>query len=182
MKKVQIQFHADAREMIDRAVDWARTHDLSIAAEEFFPAYRAFGLLDQDVARELPSFERIDRLALKGGRFDLTATTAQQFVSMNEGSLFLSIDWPTKDGVRESALGGVTNDPELLRTWRLIINDFKRSAHRGAVIRAAFSAATSPVATHLHTVGAHELAQQGTKMLAAAGSNEYIFDDVSAGT
>ncbi|MDP8907669.1 MAG: hypothetical protein M3N47_00835 [Chloroflexota bacterium] len=34
--------------------------------------------------------------------------------------------------------------------------------------------------TPIHTLGTHELAEQGIKMLAIAGWNEYAFDDIAA--
>lgn len=52
--------------------------------------------------------------------------------------------------------------------------------HKGAVVRNPALGAAQRLPAHLHTLGAHELAEQGVKMLAATGWNEYAFDDVPA--
>ncbi len=52
--------------------------------------------------------------------------------------------------------------------------------HKGAVARNPALGAAQRLSAHLHTLGAHELAEQGVKMLAVAGWNEYAFDDIAA--
>jgi hypothetical protein len=91
----------------------------------------------------------------------------------------LGIERPEDEGLRASALAGFADDRETLKIWRSVVRKAKSKMHRGAVVRNAFPPSASPVPYHLHTLGAHELAQQGVKMLAIAGENWFEFDDCS---
>ena len=81
------------------------------------------------------------------------------------------------DGLRESLVGGVTEDLETLRLWRRLIRQARRGMHKGASARHPATGETRPALSHLHTQGAHDLALSGTRMLAIAGGTEYLFDD-----
>lgn len=179
MTAVQFQFHGEALEMIDLAVEWAETYDFRVAAERFFPDYRNFrALRSHDVSEAYRSLGQIDRLALRRGDFDLTATRTHWFVERNADCLFLSVDWPADGELRESWLEGATEDDELLRTWRRILRGFKASMHQGASVR-GMTGMVAAAPAHRHTAGAHALAEQGTRMLAVAGTAEYLFNDLS---
>ncbi len=178
MTAVQLQFHAEAREMIDIAFEWAQRYGFRLAAEEYFPDYRAVQLT-KGRRGDGETFRQVRRIALGRREFDLAGSTTHQFVTRNEDCLSLSIHWPTKEGLRELSLGGVTEQVDLLKSWRRMIREAKASMHKGAVIHGRLSGITSPVPAHRHTAGAHELAERGVRMLAVAGGNEYRFDDVS---
>lgn len=177
MPKVQIQFHADPREAVSLGLRWAREHDLSVVLEQFFPAYRAIEASGGETSTTVEELSRIDRLALCRGTPGLTAATAHEFVSRNPSCLFLSIGPRDEDGLRESALGGVTEEKETLRIWRELIRNAESSMHTGATVRNPALNGAERVPKHLHTPGAHELAANGVPMLAAAGWNEFEFDD-----
>jgi hypothetical protein len=164
--------------MIDLAFEWAERYGFRLAAETFFPDYRAVGLTSDDRSYVRDRFNEVRRIALGQREFDLAASTTHDFVTRNEDCLYLSIDWPTEEGMRESFLGGVTDQIDLLNIWRRMIRELKVSMHKGAVVHGRLSAITSPLPAHRHTIGAHELAEQGVRMLAAAGGNEYRFDDL----
>lgn len=181
MTMVRLQFHAEASEMIDLAVKWAETYGFRLAAEQFFPDYRVVELTTDNPAEAYEKVDQIRRIAFRRGEFDLTASTTHQFVTRNEDCLYLSIQWPTEEGLRESAIGGVTDDKDLLRAWRQMIRELKTSMHKGAVIR-GWTGITGPAPAHRHTVGAHKLAERGVKMLAVAGGSQFLFDDVSFGS
>jgi hypothetical protein len=153
------------------ALGWARSHALTVVAERFSPRYRARLAVDD------PAGDRIDRVALCRGEPDIAAESAHDFVTRNRDCLFLTVGRQEDDGLRESALGGVTEDEETLRIWRRIARDAKAAMHLGATVRNPQSGATQPAPRHLHTPGAHELATRGMTMLAAAGWNVFDFDD-----
>jgi hypothetical protein len=173
--KVQVQFHADPREAVSLGLRWARQHDLRAVLEQFFPVYRAVEPSGDDPSAT--GMEVIDRVALCRADPDLTATTAHEFVSRNPGCLFLSIGSHGDDWLRESALGGVTEEQETLRIWRDLIGKAKSAMHTGATTRNPASGAEETLPRHLHTPGAHELAARGVRILAVAGWNEFKFDD-----
>ncbi len=178
MTSVQLQFHAVGDEMIDLALKWGHEHGLRIAAEHFGPEYRVTTLPLLRVVNASQGPSSIDRLALRQAPLDLSAASAHQFATRNKGCFFVSAEWPTEEGLRESAMGGITDDAELLRTWRRMIRQAETSMHRGARVRSALLGTATAAPAHRHSVGAHELAEQGVKMLPAGGGNEILFDDV----
>jgi hypothetical protein len=177
MPRIQIQFHAAPDEALGLATQWARDHDLTVVAEQFFPDYQAVAVPGGEVSGMGGKLTRVDRVALCRRDPDLAATAAHEFVSRNPGCLFLSIGPRDDDGLRESALGGATDDDDTLRAWRRIVKQAKAGMHQGAAVRNPHSGVAQRVPKHLHTPGAHELAEQGVTMLAAAGWNRYEFDD-----
>jgi hypothetical protein len=108
----------------------------------------------------------------------MTATKTHWFVERNADCLFLSVQWPSDDRLRESALEGATQDEELLRTWRRMLRGLKASMHKGASVR-GWTGIVAAAPAHRHTAGAHQLAEQGVRMLAVAGGTEYLFEDLS---
>lgn len=179
MPKIQIQFHAEPREALTLAAKWAAKHDLTVVFERFFPQYETIAPTNGEAFGASEKLDRADRVSLCRGDPDLGVATAHEFVSQNPGCLFLSVGPRDDEGLRESALGGATDNPETLLTWRSVIRQAKSEMHKGAVVRSPNSASAEPVPSHLHTPGAHSLAEQGIKMLAAAGWNQFEFDDCS---
>lgn len=178
MPRIQIQFHAEPGEILTLASQWAREHDVtSIVVEQFFPHYRALAAGNGGVHGVRRKLERIDRVVLCQQDPDLRAETAHGFVTLNPGCLFVSIGARDAEGLRESALGGATDDKGTLDLWRSVVRQGKRGMHKGASVRNPYTGAVDHVPNHLHTRGAHELAEKGVTMLAAAGSNQFEFDD-----
>jgi hypothetical protein len=174
MTSVLLQFHAQGGEIIDLARNWADEYGFRLAVEQFFPDYRAVEVdLQSDTAFE--KLHQVRRVSLGRGPLDLTASTAHRFVTPDV--LYLDIQWPTDQGLREGALGGSTDDDQLLRMWRRMIRQLVKSMHKGASTL-GWTGIVGPAPAHKHTAGAHRLAEQGVRMLASAGSTEYLFDDV----
>lgn len=179
MTSVQLQFHGEARELIELAATWAAEHDLHLSAEVFFPDYVVRELSSLSAIEAFEKLGQVRRVAIGRGEFDLTPTRTHHFVEQNRESLFVTIDWPTKDGLRESAFDGRTDDEDLLRLWRRLIRQAKAAMHKGAVTRGP-TGITGSRPAHRHTVGAHKLAEQGVRMLGVAGGTAFIFDDVAS--
>jgi hypothetical protein len=179
VRSVQIQFHADPEEAVSLALQLARRNDLTAVLERFFPEYVAVvvGKGDDHASKQLGQSGQIMRVALCRRDPDPAATSAQDFLARNTGCMYLSIGPREDDTVRESALGGVTDDQDTLRLWRRVVRQAKAEMHKGATIRNPFTGDEERSASHLHTQGAHALAAHGIRMLAAAGSIEYLFDD-----
>jgi hypothetical protein len=180
MTRVSLQVHALGTELQDLAMRWANEAGLHLAIERYFPAYE---VVELDVERSASAVElthAIGRVALGRRPFNMNAATPHQFASLNHGCLFVSVEHAGGDGLRESLVGGVTEDGEDLRLWRRLIRQARKPMHRGASIRNPATGATRPAPSHLHTRGAHDLAAAGTRMLAIAGTNEFVFDDCAS--
>lgn len=180
MSKVQIQLHVDPNEAVDLAENWTTMVDAMPVVEQFFPEYRAVAA-DQGAIRSCAErLERIDRVALCSRPPDLEVASPHEFASRNPDCLFLSIGRMTTEGLRESALGGETTHAVTLKAWRGLVRRARADMHKGAVVENPASGATRAAPAHLHTPGAHSLAQEGLPMLATAGWNRFFFEDCAA--
>lgn len=180
MSATTFQFHADPHEAWELACRWASEYGLRLAAEQFFPDYRVAAFApDAGASIEAQGLQQIDRLVLCKGTPDLHASTTHEFVTRNQDCLYFSIGQKTDGAVRESALSGQTEDQDMLQIWKQLIRRARSEMHKGAEVRDPYSGRTRRLPNHRHTSGAHELFARGVRMLAAAGSTEYIFDDVA---
>ena len=170
-RRVQIQFHADPEEAVELALRLAREQGLTVVVESFFPRYRARKLGDDGTVRHA------DRVVLCSRVPDLSAATAHGFTTRNSDCLYLVIGPYGREGLRESMLGGVSDDDETWRRWKAMIGRARAGMHRGATARDPASGTSSPDPAHLHMRGAHALAEQGVAMLAIAGSTRFDFDE-----
>lgn len=178
--RVQIQFHADPREVVEFAIAAVRRDAFRVVVERFFPTYRAVELAGADLAAAANDLREVDRIALCRAEPDLSATTAHEFVRRNAECLFLSLEKPTDAGLRESTIAGASTDAETVGIWRAFVRLATSEMHEGASARDPRSGAESLLPKHLHTPGAHALAAQGAAMLAGGGWVEYEFDDLAA--
>jgi len=181
MPKVRLQFHASASELVELAERWAEECGCTLVVERFFPAYRA-DLADRTgpLVGDRPD-RTVDRLALTDVPPDLSATSAHDFAVKNPRALFLLVGLRSDEGLRESALGGMTEDIALAKIWRRVVRAAKTHMHRGATVSNPQTGAAARAPDHLHTPGAHTLAADGVRMLAIAGWNEFKFDDLEGG-
>jgi hypothetical protein len=167
MAKIERQFHATGDELLNVLGDWCRRGDFYLGAESFFPTWRAF-----EVSLPLPlGMHQVSRVIIRRIGIDLSATSSQQFLGMNPDSLIIL-------GLREAAISGSTEDKDLFAVWQAWVKGLDAEFHRGATVVAGLTGSTRRLPRHMHSRGAHDLAEQGVPMLAAAGSNTYRFDDV----
>jgi hypothetical protein len=176
MAKISLQFHGDPTELQELAATWAREFNLNMAVEQFFPDYRAIPVVDADLGT-VPDSLKVRRVSFGLEPLDVGASSAHDFMARNPHSLTLTLETPTSEGLRQSALGAMTEDEESLRTWRRVIRKAKASMHKGASVVNPHSGARQQVKDHYYTDGAWRLARSGgIKMLAAAGWNRFEFN------
>ena len=178
MAGVGLQFHAEPRELLGLAGGWAARDGLRVGVERFFPEYSAVEIVAAELSDVAARGEKVDRLLLAVGRLDVRAGSALEMLERNPEFLALLIGTHTDDGLRESWLHGRADGGETLRLWRRIVRRARDGMHRGAHVHGVNTGAVAPRPSHRHTPGAHALAEQGVTMLALAGGNEYVFDDV----
>jgi hypothetical protein len=180
MTSIQFGFHAEPNELVELVSRWAPAHELGLVIEQFFPLTLAVVIGSTGLAASCADLDRVDRMWMcPAGALDVFENNAGDDAAWMRDCLSVRIGRRDDSGVRESWLGGVTENDALLRTWRAVIRKAKTEMHKGAVIRNPVTGAVGPLPAHRHTVGAHELAERGVKMLAGAGWNEYEFDDVA---
>src|SRR4051812_30463582 len=120
MPKVGLQFHADPDELLELTAVWAKEEGYVRTAEQFFP-YRAV-IADQDAAsvQEL-GIDRVDRVTLTTEPPLLPSSSESEDAQFGGDALLVTFGKCTEDGLRESALGGVTDDQEVAQRWRNLV-------------------------------------------------------------
>lgn len=171
MASVELQLHAAPEELVSVATRFAEDAGLQAISERFFPEY---------VCRraQTSAIGHVDRVSLCSSLPQMGAHSAFEFTTLNADCLFVSIGQMDQNGLRESSIGGATARRSTLATWRLFLAQIRSVAHRGARVRNPISGFEQPEPHHLHLDGAHRLAERGVAMLAAAGWNEFAFDDL----
>lgn len=181
MARVQFQFHVDPDEAQRLAETWANHIGADVVIEQNYPEYRAVPVKRDAIVSSAQTMKGVDRVALCRHSPVVTAGSPQEFAAANPDCLFLSIGRLTAEGLRESALGGLSTDADTLRTWRRLVRRARAEMHTDAVVENPASGASGRHAGHRYTPGARSLAEQGVAMLASAGWNHYLFDDVVDG-
>lgn len=184
MPVYQMQFHAERDELIAIASSWVDRHVLTVVLERFYPEYEPVAMPDimrlTEAVREL---EPVRRVCL--GRMEMIVDggilTPEDFIAVNRDCLAIALEPITEDGLRECALGTLTADPHTLEHWLELVFELEQITHHGATVVDPHSGARKHVPEHRHTAGAHELASNGVRMLAAAGATYFEFDDMIPG-
>lgn len=66
-----------------------------------------------------------------------------------------------------------------LMPWKSLLRKLRQGSHKGASVINPQTGTSTHLPSHRHTSSAHDLATCGVKMLAVAGWNEYLFDDLA---
>jgi hypothetical protein len=175
MTKLNLQFHADPAELDELIPEWTEGAEVSFAAEEFFPVYRISPLNSRAGLLGLGGLRVVNRVVASRVELDTSASSDVEFFLANPGCLTVSFGRLADGGLRESAIGSVVEDRETAAIWRGVLRRAKGSMNRGAIVVDPYSSGRRELAEHPYTDGARRLADSGTKMLAAAGWNEYEF-------
>ena len=165
MSTVQLQFHAEPQELVELTARWARAHKLDLVVERFFPVAEAVAVgRTTELTAVCAQLRRVDRVWLcTEGTVDPEETRPEEFAVGKLDRLSVLIRHRDETGVRESAIGGTTQRHSLLRTWRTLIKTAKSEMHKGAVVRNPAPGAAQRLPAHLHTLGAHTLAEQASR-------------------
>jgi hypothetical protein len=178
MAGVGLQFHAEPRELLGLAEEWALAHGLYVALERFFPEYEARVVDAAGLCAEAARMGSVDRVVLGTVPLRIDASSALEMVELNPGRLTVQLGMLGDEGLRESCIAGAARDEPTLRVWRRLVRRARTGMHKGATV-VGVTGIEVPRPSHRHTEGAHRLAARGVTMLALAGANEYRFDDVT---
>ncbi len=183
MTVYRMQFHAERAELIDYIAGWVGWHDLNVVAERFYPEYEpvvvAPGVPLHEAIAELDPVQRIC-LSREDLVFGGSLITTEEFMTVNPDCLTIALEPVTEDGLRETALATLTDDPETLAFWMARVLELDEVMHQGAIAIDPLTTKTRFFPSHRHSPGAHELAEQGVPMLACAGETYFQFADVRA--
>jgi len=175
MPKISLAFHAVADELVAWAGEWCREHQLHMVLERFSREPRGVAVDDANIdaaIRDLGGWNRMwlspQPLTVAPGKRPPIAGHPHR-LSVYAGEL-------TEGGLRESGLGATTATGPTLQTWRAIVKSAKSKMRKGAWVINPVFGGKSRLKDHYFSEGALALSRSGTKMLAVAGWNEYVFD------
>jgi len=178
MTHFTLPMHAQRDELVAMAAGWANEHELHVALERFFPTYAAIAIPGAEgLAEAIAAFEPVRRMCLRRGPFDIAAINAQQFLVRNPDCLVMVLEPLTEDGLRATAVTARMADVELLRWWISLVREAALEMHQGAWATDPQTGVRLQVADHFYTEGARELWAGGMRMLAAAGTAVFDFDE-----
>jgi len=172
-----MQFHADPAELLSMLPAWTEDLPVHLAAERFFPTYKAIAVKNGDLDRAMSELDHIDRVLVCLKPVAAPADSSVEFHEMNRGCFLITLGYDVSEGLREGAFSADTDDLAELKAWRKILARAKASMRRGAFAVNPRTGAKQAMRNHYFTEGARTLARQGVPMLAMAGSNRYEFID-----
>jgi hypothetical protein len=180
MTRLSLQFHA-APDEIPRLVGvLAAAHGLRVAVERFFPTTQCIATSADGIAAAIQELGgECDRFWLCAEPLTVDASKDPPLAGRPE-CMAVSVGRLTPEGLRESAIGAVSDNRDAVRTWRGVLKDAKKQMSKGAWAVNPASGARVVVPDHFYTDGARALSASGTKMLAAAGWNCFEFEETGA--
>lgn len=179
MTQVQLQFHAEADELLAMADEWMGSHGLHGVVQRFSPDFLVRPVAAGRAAAVAGELGEARRLCLRHDTISAEAPSPHEFLARNPECLVIDIGPRTEEGLRESMLSGSTDDVAVLKLWRKLLRETRNRTHGGATVVDPKTGARLPWPRSRHTVGAHELAAAGVPMLPVAGSVRYEFDDLA---
>lgn len=164
-----MRFHAVGPEMVAMLAGWAVEFGLSAALGRLFDE-QPIPVRDNDFAAALtrtpaPDFVILGRHPLRLG----PGLSLPLLVQANPGCLILQLGQQVDDGLRESLVGAVSDDPADLVLWRRLIARARRSMRSGAEVINPVTGASVTNRSHRYTDEAFALQSAGVAMLAVAG-------------
>ena len=179
MTAFALPLHSLREELIEIAAIWADEHDLFVALERFFPTYAAIALSQgTDIPAVIAELEPIRRLCLRRGPFFEGAINERQHLARNPECLTMVLEPVTEDGLRATAMTSRMGNEERLREWVALVREAASQMHRGAYAIDPEHGGRQHISDHFHTQGAHDLAASGVRMLSAAGTAVFEFNDL----
>lgn len=172
MPSVSLQFHAAPSEHVSILQSCARGFDLHFAIEDFGKDYRVSPLSSSGLSVNPGKRSRIFVSPLP---FVFDVVAARDFLKANPRFFVVTPGILDDEGLRESQMGAVTDNPTDLKTWGTIKRRAVKSMHRGAYVVDGLTGVRELLKSHRYTDGAKELALSGTRMLASIGWNRYEF-------
>ncbi|MDG4823257.1 hypothetical protein O7635_15480 [Asanoa sp. WMMD1127] len=172
-RQVGLQFHAAGPEAVAMVAGWAAELGLEAVLGRLFddrlvPA-RHGDFEPALAALPNPDFVLLNRRPLQTG----PGMNLSRLALANPGSLILLLGRLADEGLRESSLGAVADDPADFALWRRLISRARRSMRRGAVVTNPVTQASMVLPSHRYTDEALRLQSAGVIMLAVGGWNTY---------
>ncbi|MEW2134987.1 hypothetical protein [Streptomyces sp. NPDC005435] len=175
--KVTLQFHGGRREIYAMAWEWARESGLLLAEERFSPAYRVKLVGGVQGSGATPECgDDVRRISLNPSPVDLNVDSALEYLKGNPNSLFITLGGQSDAILRESVLSAMTDEVNLVATWKKFRERARKSMLKGAWVENTMSGARSRAANHYYTAEAKCLADAGVELMGGTDWIKYQLD------
>lgn len=180
MMKVHLQFHAEPHELLCVLPEWLAGVRVHVVVERFSPTY-SLRPSTLDGLCEETELAVVDRVALSLHPISTDARSGQELFERSPTILSVLPGVLTDDGLRETLMSAIDDDPASSVAWRRVRRRALSSMRRGAVVVNPVTGDRAELGSHPFTQGALDLYRRGVPMLALGGWNLYELDDRVSG-
>ena len=178
MSSINVQFHALREELFHFIENWSKSFNFYIIQVKLFPETSAHLVPDFNEFKENDlRTQETDFIYLGLSPPDLSITKNHDFLDKNPNYLNIHLGKISDEGLRESSVGGITNDSEVLKIWKKITANVRKETSTGLWIINPVLMKKGFEKRARFTQGAYNLAKNGVKLLPAAGWNYYTIKE-----
>ncbi|MER5227895.1 hypothetical protein [Streptomyces flaveus] len=177
MTRIAFQFHADRRELVALAAQWATQLGLQMAWERFFPEYRVRAVVPSELGDLLENqLSEISRISLSLHPLELDVDSSLGYMKHNPGILTILLGKQEGGVIGESFLAAVTDSEEQLKAWKRVRSLAVKSTSKGAWILNRETGARQRSDSHRYTAKVREIADSGVRVIGPSEWIEYRLD------
>lgn len=177
MAKTIVQFHALPTEVIDFAVEWAKTYDLYLVRSRLFPEFEVALVAAPDIDSSVVDINEWQMITLCRTAPDVNIPDYNDYMESTVGCLVIDVGRHKDNELKESAVSAVCDDNEEMKLWKTIIKKFKSTLMSGAWAVNPYTGDKGYEKYHRYTEAAKSAYENGTKILPFAGCNYYVLSD-----
>ena len=178
MSSINIQFYALPEELFCFAEKWIREFNFHIVALKSLPNFKAIEISSVSDLKELfISNGEVNTICLGFQPMDLFNHSSYDFHRRNPNYLSIDIGRLNTEGLRESALSGMTDEPDVLKVWKKLAKEIRNQSSAGLWAINPVTQAKAFYKNVRFTAGAGEVAKRGTKLLPSAGWVYYTIEE-----
>lgn len=177
MSKIGMNFHTTQLEVFELIKKVMSEFDLTVITIKLFPNFE----------RELISFEEIDEkkdhiftsemiVFCKKKPMEISTNYAV-FLEQTKGNLVLQIGEQTEEFIKESTMGTIVEDSEMLKLWKKVIIKLKKEMKNGVWVLNPHKGVGRFYKDHYYTKGAKVAYLNGCRIKPIAGWLEYHLTD-----
>lgn len=164
MKRLCIQFHATAKELVDFVKKVLTDNRYNICGIQYFP------FVIDTLSGELNESElkRYEHIVIAKGDIP-TAETNGTFMRLQSNNLIIDIGADENDAVLKESAFTVFSEEGIDADWKKAIADFKKQLHKGAWAVNPSANTKDFYKNHLYTEGAKQAYERGVRIVPVGG-------------
>jgi len=173
MAKISFQFHATREETSTFISDKIKENKLMVVSLHTFPFFE-YKVIDSSSISD-DQICGSEMILLYMNQHINKASNYIEFLRNNSGFLCIRLGAQDDKILRESFISG-TADNEDLKLWRIIINQYKKTMHKGAWIIGGYNKKKKYYKDHRYTDMAKKMYENGITIMGMGGDNTYVLE------